>query len=142
MRLHDLKKSAVGKKRVGRGGKRGTTSGRGTKGQSARSGHKLRPESRDIIKKIPKLRGYRFASIQKVTIPVNMEILDKKYTAGESVTEETLQEKGIIKKHGGKVPAVKILATGELSKALNFKGVPMSESAKVKIEKVGGKVEK
>ena len=45
-------------RRVGRGGKRGKTSGRGTKGQNARSGRKKRPEMRDIIKKLPKRRGY------------------------------------------------------------------------------------
>ena len=53
------------KKRVGRGGKRGTTSGRGTKGQKSRSGHRIRPAERDLLIRIPKLRGYRNKSIQK-----------------------------------------------------------------------------
>ncbi len=59
MQLHNLKKNTGNKKRrqVGRGGKRGKTSGRGTKGQNARAGRKKRPELRDIIKHIPKLRG-------------------------------------------------------------------------------------
>ena len=59
MQLHQIKpKTKVRKpKRVGRGGRHGKTSGRGTKGQNARAGRKKRPELRDIIKKLPKLRG-------------------------------------------------------------------------------------
>ena len=51
-------KGLMKSRRVGRGGKRGKTSGRGGKGQTARSGNKIRPEWRDLIKKIPKRRGY------------------------------------------------------------------------------------
>jgi len=60
MQLHQLKRNTPNKKakRVGRGGKRGKTSGRGMKGQKARAGTSGRPEMRDIIKKIPKLRGH------------------------------------------------------------------------------------
>jgi large subunit ribosomal protein L15 len=60
MQAHTLKRNTPNKKtpRVGRGGVRGKTSGRGTKGQKARSGRKMRPEMRDLIKKIPKLRGH------------------------------------------------------------------------------------
>ncbi|MCL4405157.1 MAG: hypothetical protein M1361_00055 [Patescibacteria group bacterium] len=59
MQLHDLKPRHARflKKRVGRGGKRGTFSGRGTKGQRARAGHKIRPAERDFIQRLPKLRG-------------------------------------------------------------------------------------
>ena len=59
MQIHNVKRTTKLKTQtqVGRGGKRGKTSGRGTKGQKARSGHKIRPAFRDIIKKIPKLRG-------------------------------------------------------------------------------------
>ena len=59
MQIHNIKRKTKNKKSVsvGRGGTRGKTSGRGTKGQNARAGHKKRPELRDIIKKIPKLRG-------------------------------------------------------------------------------------
>lgn len=66
MQFHDLK-SKTGKKKsrqVGRGGKRGKTSGRGTKGQNARAGHKKRPEMRDVIKRIPKLRGRGKSSLK------------------------------------------------------------------------------
>jgi len=62
MQLHQIQpitKRRI-KRRVGRGGKRGTYSGRGGKGQTARAGAKVRPEIRDLIKKIPKIKGYRF----------------------------------------------------------------------------------
>ncbi|MDO8565207.1 MAG: uL15 family ribosomal protein [bacterium] len=59
MQFHTLKRKTPNqkKKTVGRGGTRGKTSGRGTKGQNARAGHKKRPELRDFIKRVPKLRG-------------------------------------------------------------------------------------
>jgi ribosomal protein L15 len=59
MQFHSLKRKTANKKSkpVGRGGTRGKTSGRGTKGQNARAGRKKRPELRDFIKRVPKLRG-------------------------------------------------------------------------------------
>ena len=60
-RIHKNKKDRI----VGRGGKHAKTSGRGGKGQTARAGNKRRPELRDIIKKLPKQRGYQFNSINK-----------------------------------------------------------------------------
>lgn len=70
MQIHNLKRTHKNKKDrlVGRGGKHAKTSGRGGKGQTARAGNKRRPELRDIIKKLPKNRGYQFKSIQKVLI--------------------------------------------------------------------------
>ena len=67
MQIHTLKRQHKNKKDriVGRGGKHAKTSGRGGKGQTARAGNKRRPELRDIIKKLPKNRGYQFKSIQK-----------------------------------------------------------------------------
>jgi ribosomal protein L15 len=67
MQIHNLKRVHKNKKDrlVGRGGKHAKTSGRGGKGQTARSGNKRRPELRDIIKRLPKNRGYKFKSIQK-----------------------------------------------------------------------------
>ena len=66
MQFHNLKRSPSNRKskQIGRGGTRGKTAGRGTKGQKARAGNKKRPEMRDIIKRIHKKRGYRFASIE------------------------------------------------------------------------------
>jgi large subunit ribosomal protein L15 len=59
MQFNNIKKNSSNRKakQVGRGGTRGKTSGRGTKGQNARSGRKKRPEMRDVIKRLPKLRG-------------------------------------------------------------------------------------
>ncbi len=67
MQIHDLKRTHKNKKDriVGRGGKHAKTSGRGGKGQTARAGNKRRPELRDIIKKLPKNRGYRFNSVHR-----------------------------------------------------------------------------
>lgn len=67
MQINELKRKNKNKapKLLGRGGKHAKTSGRGGKGQTARAGNKRRPEMRDIIKKLPKLRGYRFNSFAK-----------------------------------------------------------------------------
>jgi large subunit ribosomal protein L15 len=81
MQIHNIKRKTPNKKVmiVGRGGKRGKTSGRGGKGQTARSGHKVRPEWRDFIKRMPKLRGYSFQSITGVRNPVvaiNLDLIN------------------------------------------------------------------
>lgn len=131
MQLHQLKPEHKPKKRkrIGRGGKRGTYSGRGIKGQKARAGHKIRPEMRDIIKKIPKKRGYRFKSIRKKPQIVNLKDLEKNFKAGEKVTLETLLEKRLIAKVKGKMPQVKILGKGKLTKKLEVEGCKLSKSA-------------
>ena len=79
MQIHNLKRLHKNKKDriVGRGGKHAKTSGRGGKGQTARSGNKRRPELRDIIKKLPKNRGYQFKSIQKLFF-VDKDEMDSK----------------------------------------------------------------
>jgi len=70
MQIHNLKRIHKNKKDriIGRGGKHAKTSGRGGKGQTARAGNKRRPELRDIIKKLPKNRGYQFKSIRRAVI--------------------------------------------------------------------------
>jgi ribosomal protein L15 len=85
MQIHNLKRIHKNKKDriVGRGGKHAKTSGRGGKGQTARAGNKRRPELRDIIKKLPKMRGYQFKSIQKILVLGT----DKAPTAGEKFSE-------------------------------------------------------
>lgn len=129
--------------RIARGGKKGTTSGRGTKGQKSRTGHNIRPAERDMIKKIPKLRGYRFKGIaKKENAVVNIGDLEAKFNNGDAVTPAILLEKEIISRKSGRLPSVKILGTGELTKKLFFKDCLVSESAKEKIEKAGGKINK
>lgn len=145
MQLHELKRVSENKKpkRVGRGGGRGKTSGRGTKGQNARSGHKKRPEIREILKKLPKRRGRGVAGLTSIeTKPsvVNISSIEKAFTAGETITPKLLLEHGIIRGRKGSVPAVKILGDGEITKKFNFSGVVVSASAKEKIEKAGGSV--
>lgn len=142
MQIHNFKIKTKNKKhrQRGRGGKRGTTSGRGTKGQKARAGRKLRPELRDIIKKIPKARGYRFKSISLKPAVVNLSDLQEAYQNGETVTAVSITQKGLIRKMGGKARLVKILGGGTIKKALKISGVAVSSSAKAAIEKAGGSV--
>ena len=142
MQIHELKrKTKLTKgKYIGRGGKRGTTSGRGTKGQMARSGHKLYPELRDAIKKLPKLRGYRFKSFQIKPVPVNLRDIENTFESGAIITPADLIAKQLVGKKAGKVPAIKILATGKVTKKYTFSGLVFSATAKEKVEKAGGTV--
>ena len=143
MQTHQLKRVHKNKRsvQVGRGGKRGKTSGRGGKGQTARAGHKIRPEIRDMIKRIPKLRGRGkniFQSFQKKSLPINLDLIEKHFSAGEQVTPQILAEKGLVSGNKGSELDVKVLATGEITKKLAFSGLTFSVSAKAKIEKAGG----
>lgn len=129
--------------RVGRGGKRGKTSGRGTKGQNARAGRKKRPEMRDLIKKIPKLRGHgknrsRTVRVTRSYAPVNLALLEAVFAAGDTVTPAILAAKGVVRSRAGRPPLVKILGTGELTKKLSITGCTASAVAKAAIEKAGG----
>ncbi|MEZ4195450.1 MAG: uL15 family ribosomal protein [Candidatus Paceibacterota bacterium] len=150
MQLHELKPTAPKKtaKRIGRGGKRGKTSGRGGKGQTARTGNSTRPEMRDFIKKLPKLRGHgknrsRTVNNERVlAVPVNLSKLEVAFTAGDTVSPKTLVLKGVVTTVRKKAPLVKILATGEITKKLTIEGCQVSATAKEKIEKAGGTVAK
>ncbi len=145
MQLHELKRQTANKKgkRVGRGGGRGKTSGRGTKGQNARSGHKKRPEIREILKKLPKMRGRGIGglkSIEERPAVINVAVLEKAFSAGDVVSPKILLERGLIRTRKGTLPKVKVLGEGDLSKKLSFEGCTVSASAKAKIEKLGGSV--
>ncbi len=143
MQLHDLQRKTTNtrEKRVGRGGKRGKTSGRGTKGQKARAGHKIRPEVRDLIKKLPKLRGRGIHGLRafhpKPSI-INLSSLERAFETGDTISPSVLLSRGLIVVRKGATPKVKILGAGELSKKLTFKGCFFSESAKAAVEKAGG----
>lgn len=132
--------------RIGRGGKRGKTSGRGTKGQNARSGHRKRPEMRDLLKKLPKLRGHGKNRARTVRAkrreyePVNLATLEAAFSAGDTVTPETLFKKGLISSKGGKLAYVKILGAGSLTKALKVSDCTASDTAKAAIEAAGGSI--
>lgn len=143
MQTHNVKRNTPHKKhkQLGRGGRHGKTSGRGGKGQTARAGAKMRPAMRDIIKKLPKLRGYKFHSIQDSAIPVNLDAISNAFKSGDVVSPTTLLEKKVIKTKNGKVPKVKILARGEISIKVTVSDCLVSETAKLAIEKAGGGIE-
>lgn len=141
MQIHQLiTKKRKAKKTVGRGGKRGTYSGRGNKGQKARSGASIDPlfegGRSSLVERLKKVRGFKSPNPKKNV--VTLEMLEKKYADGETVSMETLLTKKVLSK---KVVAngVKILSKGALSKKLTFaKGILLSESAKGAIIKAGG----
>ncbi len=127
-------------KRVGRGGKKGTYSGKGGKGQTARSGRKLAPIIRELIKRYPKLKGYRRFEMLEDTHVVNIKTLEKRTKDGDVVNIAYLMEKGMIRMIKGKNPLVKILGAGKLDKKLTIEGCKVSATAKVAVEKAGGVV--
>jgi len=134
------------KKRIGRGGKRGTYSGKGNKGQKARSGGNIAPgfEGQDttLVQRSPKIGG--FTSPKLPNIQISLDILEKHFESGEKVTLQALKEKGLIKlnkrSRTRKLAKVKILANGKISKALTIEGCMASNSAKEAIEKAGGSI--
>ena len=134
----------VAKTRVGRGGKRGKTAGRGTKGQSARAGNKKRPEIRDIIKKLPKRRGYGKNRSRTVdgtrpeTIAISLTRLENLFDTGTEINPELLFSKGLVKGRGARLPAIKIVSSGTLEKKFSFTGLGISSSARKVIESAGG----
>jgi len=110
---------------VARGGKRGTTAGRGTKGQKSRAGHRIRPAQRDLLIRLPKLRGYKNTPIKGKPAAVNVGYLNNR---SESVFN---------RKNLGRV---KILGEGDLKRPITVEGLRISKSAKEKILKAGGTV--
>ena len=148
MKLHDLKPapgSRKNKKRVGRGMASGTgkTSGRGTKGQNARSGGGKGPffegGQLPLVRRLPFKRG--FTNIHRIEYkPVNVSLLQERFGEGDQkeITPELLVEAGIIKRSD---KAVAILGNGELTSALTVKAHRFSKSAQAKIEAAGGAVE-
>lgn len=147
MQLHQLKFKHKKKKvrRVGRGGKRGTYSGHGSKGQKSRAGARIRPGFRGgdnpIWKLFPKQRGAtkrvdikhsKFRVTYHKPAIINLGALDSHFQENETVSPKTLMQKGIIDsaKHG-----VKILAGGETKKKLKFSGVKFSKAAQGKVSK-------
>lgn len=141
MQIHQLQvKIQKSKRRVGRGGKKGTYSGRGVKGQKSRSGAKINPifegGRSTLIEHLPKMRGFK--SLYPKNQVINIEKIDKHFREGDAVNPRTLREHGLISKM--KVP-VKILGKGEIKKKLIVQKCLVSKGAKEKIEKAGGLVE-
>lgn len=146
--LHSLTKSKTQKtaRRVGRGGKRGKTSGHGHKGQKQHGRHGIRPEIRDMIKKLPKLRGHgknraRTVNDSRLTYtPVNLTALEEAFKSGETVTPAELVVRGVVRNRAGKAPAVKILGTGSLEAKLTITGCTSSKVAREAVESAGGSI--
>jgi large subunit ribosomal protein L15 len=142
LQLHDLKPAPGSKKkaiRVGRGpgGKGGKTAGRGTKGLKARN--TLRPGfeggQTSLIMRIPKLKGFRNPNKENFAI-INVESLNR-FSAGAVVNPDELRKRGFIKHRG----RVKVLAEGELDRALTVQAHAFSAAARSKIEAAGGTAE-
>jgi large subunit ribosomal protein L15 len=142
LQLHDLKPAPGSKKkaiRVGRGpgGKGGKTAGRGTKGLKARN--TLRPGfeggQTSLIMRIPKLKGFRNPNKETFAI-INVESLNR-FSAGAVVNPDELRKRGFVKHRG----RVKVLAEGELDRALTVQAHAFSATARTKIEAAGGTCE-
>lgn len=142
--LHTLKRDNPNKKqkRVGRGQSsgKGKTAGRGTKGQKARGNTKMRPALRDIIKKIPKKRGFGKNRARGTYVKPELGIINVSQLATmTAVTPETLVTAGLVSPRLAK-NGVKILGTGTLSAKVTVSNCQVSAIAKEKILAAGGTV--
>jgi large subunit ribosomal protein L15 len=149
MRLHDIKPapgSVKRKKRVGRGraSGHGKTSTRGHKGQKARSGGAIRPGfeggQMPMHRRLPK-KGFSNAAFRTEYAVYNVDRLAEVFEDGAVINEESLRAKNLLKgRRGGKWDGIKILGDGEITKKFTVEVDKISESARQKIEKAGGKV--
>lgn len=140
--LH-VPEGATKKKRIvgrGQGSGRGTTAGKGNKGQQSRSGGKTYPGfeggQMPLYRRLPH-RGF-FNLFRKEWQIVNLSDIESHYNAGETVDAASLAKLGLVKKAE---VAVKVLGDGSITKALTFVVDKVSASALDKIQKAGGKVE-
>ena len=143
MKLNELENvNAKARKRVGRGPGSGTgkTSGKGHKGQNARSGGGVRPGFEGgqlpLFRRLSK-RGFNNYNFRTVYATVNVGDLER-FEEGTTVTKELLIEVGLVKKE---LDGIKVLGNGELTKKLTVKADKFSSTAKEKIENVGGTTE-
>ncbi|GAA5497120.1 50S ribosomal protein L15 [Rubritalea halochordaticola] len=145
MNLHNLKPNPGAKhrnKRLGKGESSGLgkTSGKGHKGQKARSGSGVRVGfeggQMPLHRRLPK-RGFNNIRFADKVVIVNTAHLEKFFAEGDTVNEESLREKGLIR---GQFDQIKVLGNGQLSKKLTVSVDAISASAKEKIEKAGGAI--
>ena len=143
MKLNELQNlNAKTRKRVGRGAGSGLgkTSGKGHKGQNARSGGGVRPGFEGgqlpLFRRLSK-RGFNNYNFRTVYATVNVGDLER-FEEGTTVTKELLIEVGLVKKE---LDGIKVLGNGELTKKLTVKADKFSSTAKAKIENVGGTTE-
>ena len=145
MKLHELEKNigaTHAKKRVGRGSGSGLgkTSGRGQKGQKARSGAHINPVFEGgqlpLYRRVPK-RGFKNAKFRTIYATINVEDLNV-FEDGTVVTPALLKDTGIVKKQ---LDGIKVLGNGKLEKKLTIQANKFSESALEKIKEAGSKAE-
>jgi large subunit ribosomal protein L15 len=138
MQIHQLTLPARKKKKtIGRGGKRGTTSGKGTKGQKARSGGNVDPlfegGRSTFIERLKKVKGFKAVNPKKVTVTLTK--IDRAFADGEVVTVENLIAKKVVDRKA-RVAGVKIVSSGTLTKKLTLdEAVFASESARAQFGK-------
>ena len=157
MKLHQLSSIQKKSQRIGRGGKRGSYSGRGVKGQKSRAGRRIRPAERDLVIRLPKLRGFRNKPKSETTKVFSIGMISTSFDPKNSlkknskkkesiqsvdkqivITSASLKAAGLLgKKFKG---GIKILGTGEIAFPVSVKGISVSESARKKIEKAGGQI--
>lgn len=144
MQIHELQvNKKKSKKRVGRGGKRGTYSGRGMKGQKSRSGGNVDPlfegGRSSLVQRMKKLRGFKAITAKKNNI--NLDSIEAKFNDGDVVSTESVLKAGLIKKSKSN-DGIKILGDGKLSKKVTISSeILVSKTAAEAIEKAGGKIE-
>ncbi|MDD3098374.1 MAG: uL15 family ribosomal protein [Candidatus Pacebacteria bacterium] len=146
MQTHQLKKpnnksSERKKRRIGRGGKRGTYSGKGIKGQKSRAGAKIRPQIRETVLKFPKRRGVYFNPLKKSPIIVKLENIIVAFPEGGIIDPKKLIKSNLIKVSKGDHRQIKILGAIDLSQNYTIKNCLTSHKVKEAIEKAGGKIE-
>jgi len=147
MKLHELKPNPGAKHRTkrlgcGESSGQGKTSGKGHKGQKARSGGSIRPGfeggQMPLHRRLPKRGFNNFTFADKIAV-VNVGRLDERFEDGDVVDEASLRKVALMK---GRYDGVKLLGQGEVTKKLTIKVDYVSASAREKIEKAGGSVEK
>lgn len=140
MQLHNISPKTKPKRKryIGHGGKKGTYSGKGIKGQRSRTGARIRPQIQDLIKRLPKMRGYDRISVRakKETATININDLQNHFQSGEVVNRENLLAKGLI---SARIKRFKILNKGKITKPLTIEKIPASKAAIEAIIKAGGK---
>jgi large subunit ribosomal protein L15 len=140
--LNNLTSLVKKRKRIGRGGSRGGTCGRGHKGQKARSGHsKVRVGFEGgqitLIRRLPK-RGFNNKEFSSPFVIKNLAELENAFQAGTVITKDSLFESGMLK--GPKNVSIKILGTGSLTKKFIVHAHAFSKSAAEQIKRCGGEV--
>lgn len=144
MNINELKvRKSKSRKRIGRGGKRGTFSGRGMKGQKSRSGVSIDPlfegGRSSLIERLKKIPGFKSTHPKKIN--VNLNDLEDNFKDGDVVSPGNLVKAGLIGKMEAKA-GIKILGDGKLTRKITIdKKIKLSKKAKDAVEKAGGKVE-